>query len=55
LEGTLKTHPAPTPSHGGRAVPHQLRLSRAPSNLALNYSRDGASTGSLDSASPPLQ
>jgi len=26
----------------GRAAPHQLRLPRAPSNLALSASRDGA-------------
>ena len=35
----LKAHPAPTPAIG-RAVP--LRLPRAPSNLALSASRDGA-------------
>ena len=34
-------HPAPTPAMG-RAAPHQLRLPRAPSNLALSTSRDGA-------------
>jgi len=40
----------------GRAAPHQLRLPRAPSNLALHNSRDGATTTSLGScaiASPP--
>jgi len=37
----LKTFPA---SHHpmGRAAPHQLRLPRAPSNLALSACRDGA-------------
>ena len=46
LKGTLKTiqfqHPAVC-----RAVPHQLRLPRASSNLALSASRDGAPTASL--------
>ena len=37
----LKAHPDPTPATG-RAAPHQLRLPRAPSNLALSASRDGA-------------
>jgi len=37
----LKAHPAPTPAVG-RAAPNQLRLPRAPSNLALSTSRDGA-------------
>ena len=37
----LKAHAAPTPTMG-RAAPHQLRLPRAPSNLALSASRDGA-------------
>jgi len=37
----LKVHPVPTPAVG-RAAPHQLRLPRAPSNLALSASRDGA-------------
>ena len=37
----LKAHPAPTPAMG-RAASHQLRLPRAPSNLALSASRDGA-------------
>jgi len=36
----LKAQLAPTPSVG-RAVPHQLRLPRAPSKLALSASRDG--------------
>ena len=44
----LTDHPAPTPTMG-RAAPHQLRLPRAPSNLALNASRDGAPTDSLGS------
>jgi len=38
----LKAHPVPTPCHG-LAAPHQLRLPRAPSNLALSTSRDGHS------------
>ena len=33
----------------GRAASHQLRLPRAPSNLALSTSMDGASTASLGS------
>jgi len=37
----LKAHAAPTPAVG-RAALHQLRLPRAPSNLALSTSRDGA-------------
>ena len=37
----LTAHPAPSPAVD-RAAPHQLRLSRAPSNLALSTSRDGA-------------
>ena len=36
----LKAHAAPTPAIG-RAAPHQLRLHRAPSDLALSTSRDG--------------
>jgi len=42
LVGTdLPVLPAPTPAVE-RAAPHQLRLPRAPSNLALSASRDGA-------------
>jgi len=37
----LKCQPIPTPAVG-RAAPHQLKLPRAPSNLALSVSRDGA-------------
>jgi len=37
-----KAIPAPTPAMS-RASPHQFRLPRAPSNLALSASRDGAS------------
>ena len=44
----LKAHPAPNPAVG-RAAPHQLRLPRAPSNLALSASRDVAPTASLGS------
>ena len=42
--------PTPPPAVG-RAAPHQLRLPKAPSNLALNVSRDGAPT-SLRAAVP---
>ena len=53
----LKAHPVPPPAMG-RAAPHQLRLPRAPSHLALSACRDGAPTASLGSAalseeSPP--
>ena len=41
--GDFKALPAPTPCHG-LVVPHQLRLPRAPSNLALSTSRDGSPT-----------
>jgi len=41
IERDLKAHTAPTPAMG-RAAPYQLRLPRAPSNLALSASRDGA-------------
>jgi len=41
IERDLKAHPAPTPAMG-RAAPYPLRLPRAPSNLALSASRDGA-------------
>jgi len=41
IERDLKDYPAPHPAMG-RAAPHQLRLRRAPSNLALSVSRDGA-------------
>ena len=41
LEGTLKITQFQPPAMG-RAAPHQLRLPRAPSNLALSASRDGA-------------
>ena len=41
--GWKEPHSPPSPSlcHG-QGCPHQLRLLRAPSNLALNASRDGA-------------
>jgi len=42
----LKVHPVPTPCHG-LAAPYQVRLLRAPSNLALGICRDTASTASL--------
>jgi len=41
--GELKAHPVPPPAMG-RAAPHQLRLPRAPSHLALSACRDGAPT-----------
>jgi len=40
LEGTSEPT-YPNPCHG-QGCPHQLRLPRAPSNLALSASRDGA-------------
>ena len=43
LEGSLEITELQTPCHGLIAT-HQFRLSRAPSILALNTSRDGAST-----------
>jgi len=46
------------PTAMGRAACHHIRLPRAPSNLALNASRDGAPTtspGSCASASPTSQ
>ena len=48
LEGTFKDHPVPIPCCG-LGAPHQVRLSKATSNLALDTSRDGASTTSLGS------
>jgi len=42
----LKVHPAPTPAMSRAAIP-QLRLHRAPSNLTLRASGDGAPTASL--------
>jgi len=50
----LKAHPAPTPCHGQR-FPYQLRLPRAPSNLALSLQGWGitASLGSCATASLP--
>jgi len=47
--GDLKVHPVPAPCVVGRAATHQIRLPRAPSNLALDTSRDGAPTASLGS------
>ncbi|KAK4818643.1 hypothetical protein QYF61_016614 [Mycteria americana] len=46
LEGTFTGHLVQPPAMG-RDIFHQIRLLRAPSNLALNVSRDGASTTSL--------
>ena len=43
----LRDHPAPPTM--GRDTFHYTRLLKAPSSLALNTSRDGASTASLDS------
>ena len=42
----LKTHPIPVPCCG-QGCHHQLMLPRAPSNLVLNTSTDGAPTASL--------
>jgi len=39
LEGTLRIIQSPSPAMG-RAVPHQLRMPRAPPNLALSTSRN---------------
>ena len=39
----IEDHSFPTPA-SGRAAIHQVRLPRAPSNLALSTSRDGEST-----------
>jgi len=38
--GELRAHPVPPPAMG-RAAPHQLRLPRAPSHLALSACREG--------------
>ena len=46
LEGTLKPIHPQCPAMG-RVATHQLRLPRAPSNLALSTTRDGAPTPSL--------
>ena len=48
LEGTLKTIQFQSLAVS-RTATHQLRLPRAPSNLALTTSRDGAHTASLGS------
>jgi len=42
----LEDHPVPIPSHR-LVVPHQIMLPRAPSNMTLSTSRDGAPTTSL--------
>jgi len=42
----LKAHSVPTPLPWA-GCPYKLMLPRAPSNLALNISRDGASIASL--------
>jgi len=42
----LKDHLGPTPPAMGRDTFHQVRLLRAPSNLALNTTRKGSSTTS---------
>jgi len=54
----LKTHPVTTSLLWLGLPPYQMRLPRAPSNLALCASRDGAPTSSLGSwarASPPSE
>ena len=45
-EGTFQGHPVPPPAMS-RDISNQLRVLRAPSNLAWNGSRDGASPTSL--------
>ncbi|KAJ7407078.1 hypothetical protein BTVI_63908 [Pitangus sulphuratus] len=45
VERDLKDHLVPTPCHGQGHLP--LGVAQAPSNLALNASRDGTSTASL--------
>lgn len=48
----------PQPPAAGKAAPYQLRLPRAPSNPALNASRDGepaALRAACSSASPPSE
>ena len=47
LEGTLKPTQFQLPAVG-RGTAHPIRLPRAPSSLALNTSRSGTSTASLD-------
>ena len=51
VERDLKDHQVPIPCHRQCCQPPQLilRLSRVPSNMALNTSRDRASTTSLGS------
>ena len=46
LEGTFRGHLAQPPAVS-RDIFNQTRFLRAPSNLALNVSKDGASTTSL--------
>ena len=47
LEGTFRGHLAQSPCSDSRDIFNYIRLLRAPSNLAFNISRDGASTTSL--------
>ena len=47
LEGTLEIIQLQPPCCG-LAAPHQVRLPKAPSNLALNASKDATPTPSLD-------
>jgi len=49
LEGTLKPTQSQLPAMG--SATYQLRLPRAPSNLAFSTSRDGAPTASLGEGS----
>jgi len=42
-----KDHLVPAPLAMSRDIFHQTRLLRAPSNLALNTAREGATTASL--------
>jgi len=43
----IKNDSVPTPSALGSNTFHHTRLLKAPSNLALNTAREGASTASL--------
>jgi len=54
LEGTFKTIQFQPPATG-RDTSLQTRLLKVPSSLALNASRDGASTTSLGNAEHPRQ
>ena len=44
----LKREPSSKPPAMGRAAKHQIRMTRIPSKVTLNASRDGAYTASMD-------